>query len=180
MANHYLQTVFTIPVTPDEAALLQECFAVSGQLANDLAEMPADHLDAMAACYSSRSEAFRLAFPQREDLENPFATFLDLWPDFAMPEFGVDLAINTDSDGKSLTARMSGQEAEVHALASLIQKVCRSALPFGFQWAQICDKDLPGVFGGGYYVVTQSDLVGGPTIWLMQETLQALRAGART
>jgi len=39
MANHYLQTAFAIPLMPQEAILLKECFAVSTQLSSDFAEL---------------------------------------------------------------------------------------------------------------------------------------------
>ena len=73
-------------------------------------------------------------------------------------------------------ADISGQQADVFALASLIQKVCRSALPFGFEWAAVSTKLRPGELGGGYLVVTETDVLGGSTHWLMAETMQTLRA----
>ena len=50
MANHYLQTAFAIPVTPAEALLLKECFAVSAQLSSDFAELSSDSLQAVKTC----------------------------------------------------------------------------------------------------------------------------------
>lgn len=178
MANSYLQTVFTIPVTSTEAALLEECFTASSEISNNLAELPAEGMQVVKTYYASRSEAFRILFPQKPDEEDPFATFLDLWSDPCMPTFDADLSIRADADAKHPFAFISGHEADVHALASLIQKVCKSALPFGFQWAEVCDKDRPDAFGGGYYVITDDEIFGGPTRRLMEETLQTLRAGA--
>jgi hypothetical protein len=42
----------------------------------------------------------------------------------------------------------------------------------------VTDQDRPGGFGGGYYVVTETEILGGSTRWLMKETLRSLRAGA--
>jgi len=177
MANYYLQTVFTIPVMPEEAALLKECFAASVDLSSDLAELPAEGMEAIETYYASRSEAFKTTFPKKSYEEDPFATFLDLWSDPDFPEFDADLSIRDNPDGEGQVAFISGHEVDVSALASLIQKVCKSALPFGFQWAEVCDKDRPNGFAGGYYIVTDKEIFGGSTRWLMKETLQTLRAG---
>jgi len=52
-------------------------------------------------------------------------------------------------------------------------------LPFGFQWAEGNEED-DGCrsFAGGYYVISDTGIFGGPTRWLMNETLHTLRAGA--
>lgn len=178
MANHYLQTAFAIPVTPAEALLLKECFAVSAQLSSDFAELSSDSLQAVKTCYASLSEAFRNTFPKKPEEEDPFADFLDLWSDPGFPEFDADLIIQGDPEARTQFAFISGHEVDVPALASLIQKVCKSALPIGFQWAEVADKDIAGAFGGGYYVVTDTEIFGGSTRWLMAETLQTARAGA--
>ncbi|RIA46187.1 hypothetical protein DFR49_0720 [Hephaestia caeni] len=177
MANYYSQTVFTIPATPQERAVLEECFAVSAVLSTDVAELPDVGIETVKAYYASCSDAFRATFPKRPDEEDPFADFFDLWSDPDFPEFNADLTIRDDPDGKGKVAFISGHEADVSALASLIQKVCKTALPFAFQWAEVADKDVPGGFGGGYYVITDSEIFGGSTRWLMEETLETLRAG---
>jgi hypothetical protein len=105
-------------------------------------------------------------------------TFLALWSDPDFPCLDADLTINEDPVGKGQLAYVHGHEVDVSALASLIQKVCKSALPFGFEWALVTDQDRPGGFGGGYYVVTETEILGGSTRWLMKETLRSLRAGA--
>lgn len=178
MANNYLETAFTISVTPEEAALLEECFATAGEICNGFLSAPQHELDAAKACYAACSGAFRTIFPPVDGEEDPFTSFLALWshPDF--PDFDADLNINGDPDGKGQIAFISGHQADVSALASLIQKVCTSALPYGFEWATVCDKLRPGQFGGGYLVITDTEILGGSTRWLMQETLQSLHAGA--
>lgn len=178
MPNYYLQTVFNIPVTAEEATLLEECFAVSIHLCENLAELPANGMQAVKDYYASRSEAFRTTFPTKPEEEDPFAGFFDLWSDPCNPAFDADLSIRNDSEDKHPLALISGHEVDVHALASLIQKVCKSALPLGFQWANVADRDVPDAFGGGYYVITDREIFGGSTSWLMDETLQTLRAGA--
>ncbi len=63
MAN-FLQTAFAIPISPYEATLLEECFIVAAKLSSDFAELPIDGMQTVKAYYASRSEPFRIAFPQ--------------------------------------------------------------------------------------------------------------------
>lgn len=178
MANNYLETAFNIAVTPEEAALLEECFATAGEISSGFASVPQDEMNAAKACYAARSETFRTVFPLMVGEEDPFASFLALWSDPDFPDFDAGLSINDNPDSKEKIAFISGQQADVSALASLIQKVCKSALPYCFEWAAVCDKLRPGELGGGYFVITDTEILGGSTHWLMQETLQGLRAGA--
>ncbi|OHT21604.1 hypothetical protein [Edaphosphingomonas haloaromaticamans] len=178
MANTYLETAFNVPVTPEEAALLEECFATAAEISAGFASIPQEELEAAKTCYASRSGLFRATFPPRADEDDPFATFLGLWSDPDFPCFDADLTVTAEPGGKGQVAYIHGHEVDVSALASLIQKVCKSALPFGFEWALVTDQDRPGGFGGGYFVVTETEILGGSTHWLMHETLQTLRAGA--
>jgi len=179
MASHFLQTAFAIPVMPDEAALLEECFALADELSSDFAELPINGMQTVKAYYASSSDAFRITFPKKPEEDDPFAGFFDLWSDPGFFGFDADLSIRGDPDGKAQFAFISGHDVDVHSIASLIQKVCRSALPFGFQWAEgSVEDDDSGSFAGGYYVISDTEIFGGPTRWLMAETLQTLRAGA--
>lgn len=179
MAHDFLQTAFAIPVMPQEAALLEECFAVAAELSSDFAELPIDGMQTVKAYYASRSEAFKITFPEKPDEQDPFAGFFDLWSDPGFLGFYADLSIRGDPESKARFAFISGEDADVHSIASLIQKVCKSALPFGFQWAEGNEEDDgSGSFAGGYYVISETGIFGGPTGWLMKETLQTLRASA--
>jgi len=178
MANTYLETAFNVQVTPDEAALLEECFETAAEISAGFASIPQEELEAAKSCYASRTSLFRATFPPQGDEADPFASFLGFWSDPDFPCFDADLSIKDGADGKGQIAFIHGHEADVSALASLIQKVCRSALPFGFEWALVTDRDRPGGFGGGYFVVTETEILGGSTHWLMQETLRSLRTGA--
>lgn len=170
MANTFVQTAFNIAVTPDEAALLRECFDVSAEIDGGV---PGTDLDAAKAYYDERSAAFRAAFPPREDESDPFAAFLELWDDPDFPQFDADLSIATTDDALGAVASISGHQVDVRAVACVIQKTCPSALPFGFEWACYCDRLRPGEHGGGYFVVTRTDIIGGSTGWLMSEELQS-------
>lgn len=91
MANDFLQTTFAIPVMPDEAALLEECFTVATELSSDFAELPIDGMQTVKAYYTSRSEAFRITFSKKPEEEEPFAGFFDLWSDPGFLGFYADL-----------------------------------------------------------------------------------------
>lgn len=177
MANNSLETAFNVPVTRDEAALLEECFAVAAEIMNGFATVANHKPDAAEAYYDSRSHAFKLIFPRQDGEDYPFITFVGLFPDLEFIDFEAEITINDDPDGGGWLAFIRGDQADVSALAAVIQKVCKSALPFGFEWAAVCDSFRPGQFGGGYFVVTDTQILGGSTRWLMQQTLQTLRAG---
>ncbi|TAJ74154.1 MAG: hypothetical protein EPO45_17300 [Sphingobium sp.] len=179
MTNNFLQTAFAIPVTPEEAALLEECFAVANELSSDFAELPIDGMQTVKSYYGARSDAFKTAFPKKPEEDDPFAGFFDLWSDPGFLGFDADLSIRGDPEAKAQFAFISGHDVDVPSIASLIQKVCKSALPFGFQWAEGHEEeDGFSSFAGGYYVISDTGIFGGPTRWLMNETLQTLRAGA--
>jgi len=179
MPNPFLQTAFAIPLTPDEAALLEECFTVAAELCSDFAEIPTDGMQTVRAYYASRSEPFRITFPKKLEEDDPFAGFFDFWSGDGFFGFDADLNIRRDPEGKPQFAFISGDDVDVHSIASLIQKVCKSALPFGFQWADSYeDDDYSTAFGGGYYVISDAEIFGRPPRSLMDETLQTLRVAA--
>jgi hypothetical protein len=176
MANSYLQTAFNIRVTADEAALLQECFETSDEISIGFGSMPAEELEGAKAYYAERTEAFRKVFPESADEQDPFATFLELWDDPEFPEFDADLCISADGAGIGAIASFSGTQVDVRAVASLIQKTCSSAFPCCFQWANYTDRLRPDEHGGGFFIITATDIIGGSTRWLMQTTLQTLKS----
>lgn len=45
MANTYLETAFNVPVTPEEAALLEECFATTAEISAGFASIPQEELE---------------------------------------------------------------------------------------------------------------------------------------
>ncbi|MBO9579507.1 MAG: hypothetical protein J7498_01285 [Sphingobium sp.] len=173
MANTYVRTAFKIPVTTEEAELLEECFEVAAEI--DCC-IRGEELDEARAYYDERSAGFRAAFPIHPDESDPFAAFLDLWDDPDFPQFDADLSIGAADDSPGAVALISGHQIDVRAVANLIQKACPSALPFGFQWAYYCDRLAPNEHGGGYFVITGTDIIGGSTGWLMNEVLQSLEA----
>lgn len=179
MANNYVETAFYLPVTPEEASLLEECFLVAERLSGDFEGTPSGEMQVLEPHYAACSDAFRKTFPKQDHGEDPFASFLELWPDPDIPSFDADISIDDKRDDTGLVAFIRGYEADVQALASLIQKVCMSALPFGFEWASTCDKFRPGQHGGGYFVISDTQILGASTREMMDETLRSLRPGVR-
>lgn len=179
MANHFLEASFQIRVTVAEATLLEECFETADIISSGFADIGHDELETATICYAARSDAFRAAFPERDGEEDPFADFLDLWSDPDFPSFDADLTIGKTDNDAARIAFVSGFQVDVEALATLIQTVCKSALPFGFEWAARCDRLRPGEFGGGYFVITDAEITGSSTGWLMQNALSAADAEAR-
>lgn len=180
MANNYVETAFNVPVTPEEASLLEECFLVAEKLSGDFEGTPSGEMAALASLYAACSDAFSKFFPKQDHEEDPFASFLELWPYPDIPSFDADITIDDNRDDTGRVAFIRGHEADVEALASLIQKVCKSALPFGFEWASTCDKFRPGQHGGGYFVITGTEILGTSTREMMDETLRSVRLGVRT
>lgn len=186
MANNYLKLSFTISPTSQEAALLDECY----DLSTELGDFEEEELETR---YDSMSDAFKMAFPKTpantvfpdtvgrgetgpdgggREKGDPFASFRELFSDGDFPTFDCECFGENGEIGCYLIA---GTQADTYAIASLIQKCAPSILPFGFEWSQDCDRLRPGEFGGGYYVVTSDDIIGGGTNWLMQGELQKLK-----
>lgn len=172
MANNYLKLSFVLTPTGEEEALLDECHALSEELA-DIDE------DDLAARYDAMSDAFKAAFPPPPDQSeepdqpppDPFASFLELFSDQDFPTFDCEYFGSAEVDGYLI----AGTQADPHAIASLIQKCAPSVLPFGFEWSQDCDRLRPSEFGGGYYIITDDDIIGGSTSWLMRGQIDALK-----
>ncbi|MCP5400479.1 MAG: hypothetical protein H6921_14755 [Sphingomonas sp.] len=186
MANNYLKLSFTISPTPQEAELLDECHELSIEL-GDLDE------ETLKDRYDSMSNAFKAAFPlmpsetafpdyagrgelppahATEQEGDPFASFRDLFSDGDFPSFDCEYFGDHGEVGSYLIA---GTQADPYAIARLIQKCAPSVLPFGFEWSQDCNRLRPDEFGGGYYVVTPDEIIGGGTSWLMHGDLQKLK-----
>lgn len=150
MADHYLHLAVGLPCTVDEADLITECFEVS----NDLSA-------GMEPSYDERSEAFRATFPSLE-------AFLDLFDDPDYPEF------NATCDATGDGVYIAGDQADPGAIAAVIQKTLKSALPCSIEWAFTCSKLRVGEFGGGFFVITEDGIEGGSTTWLAMQVLDAL------
>ncbi|GLT01022.1 hypothetical protein GCM10007897_24130 [Sphingobium jiangsuense] len=177
MADTYITTSFEIRISAEEAELLTECFTAADEIASDFPHVELSELAAAKACYEARSAAFKAAFPPVEGEEDPFAGFLTLWTDPEFSTFDAVLSIGDDPKGDGKLARIHGANADIWAIAGVIEKVCLTALPFGFTWAVTCSRMIPGSFSGGYFLITAEGIQGGSTGELMNEALVALRSG---
>lgn len=174
MAEYFCSVAFEIVVSAAEADLLRECFETSYTITCDFPGHADDGLDAARACYAERSDSFRATFPPLAEEDDPFAGFLQIWIDPDFPTFDADLSIDDDADGTRKRVFIAGDCSDVSALAGVIQKTCLSALPFAFDWSTGCSRPRTGSFGGGYFVITPEEIVGGSTERLMNQVLDAL------
>lgn len=147
MANSYTKACFTIDVSIDEADALA---AVDDAVAA-LEDAKADETVDLAARYAQLCPAFRAAFPV--EAEDPFASFRRIFADLNYPvlDFDIDEA-EREIDGR-VRFVFAGQEFGIEEAANIIFAVCKSALPFGFEYALDCDRLRIDEFGGGYVVI---------------------------
>lgn len=162
MANSYTQFSFIVPALPEEAQLMLEAAKTCHEI---------DNLDAeeRLAIYPGKSEAFRNAFSIAENEADPFADFCSIFLDPDCPGFGGHLETNPDG------IWIHGDEGDMGAIAELVKVCAPSVLPFSFEWAQTCDKHKLGEFGGGFFIVTKDELIGGGTNFLMEQALESLK-----
>lgn len=167
MFDSYLKTAFFINVSSGEANLLKECLQIADQLEAGFPE----ETD-LNAYNEQTSKAFKDAFPMESEAD-PFGTFLKLFDDPDYPNFGVKVQVSThyDPSKDGRVAFISGEQAEVEALAKLIQKACPSSLPFGFEWAATSSSLEADAQGGGYFVITPDEITGGSTQDLMRKQM---------
>lgn len=166
MANSYTQTVFSLEnALPSELAFLQECIEIAGEIEDSLEDGEYE------AIYEAASDSFKAAFPRIEGDDDAFASFRSIFVDPDNTVFGGYL----QKDG-----RFVGDEApDITAIALLVQKTCPSLLPFVMEWSEITDKDVPSGFGGGFYVITANELIGGGTSYLAKQIVGGLKAEAQ-
>src|SRR3546814_4245990 len=96
MANNYVETAFNVPVTPEEASLLEECFLVAEKLSPGFSKSSRAAMQALESLCAACSDAFRKTFPKQDQEENPFASFLELWLDPDVPTFDADITIDEE------------------------------------------------------------------------------------
>lgn len=167
MFDSYLKTAFFMNVSATEANLLSECLEIADQLEAGFPE----ETD-LNAYNEQTSQAFKDAFPMESEAD-PFGTFLKLFDDPDYPNFGVKIQVSDhyDPERDGRVAFVSGEQADVEALAKLIQKACSSSLPFGFEWAATSSSLVADAQGGGYFVVTKDEITGGSTQDLMRKEM---------
>lgn len=147
MSNCYVHASFAVTVTAAEAEALADVTRAIEAL-DDAAGDPAIDL---AGRYEALSPAFRAAFPA--EAGNPFGCFCAVFSDPDYPVLGFTIeALEAQADGRTDLV-LSGEQFGVEEAANLLFAICKSALPFGFEYALTCDRLRPGEFGGGFVVV---------------------------
>jgi hypothetical protein len=69
-------------------------------------------------------------------------------------------------------ATIFGDQITVDVVAELIFRICKSALPTGFEYAIDCDRLRPGELGGGYVVITEAGIEHGGTSAMLDAALR--------
>lgn len=149
MSDLSCAVAFSLPVSPAEAALVNECLPLCEEL--DFLEYDKD-VEAMNKAYGKTSDAFKVAFPLVAGEIDPFTSFRKLFDDPQYPAFGIDLEIEVESDSISHLA-ITSKRAEVSAIGNLIRVTCPSAHPCGFTFATYASNDDEGSADGGYVAI---------------------------
>lgn len=164
MANSYTKAAFGLTVTADEAALLAKAVEAAALLDGG-DEDPAARGDSFATLGAD----FARVFPPTAD--DPFGGFLALFDDADYPYLGCDIDIGeADAIGR-VEVYFSGEQFDIGVAAELLFRVCRSAMPFGFEYAFDCDKLRAGEFGGGYVLITTEHVHFNGTATLLDRAL---------
>lgn len=134
-------------------------------------------VDALEAHYATIGADFAALFPRTE--LSPFDGLLDLFPDENYPMLDIDFDFDIDigepdAEGQVIVF-LSGEQFGTETAANLIQRCARSALPFGFEWASHHDRLRADEFGGGYVVITETDIEFGSTRRMLDRALNRAR-----
>lgn len=164
MANSYTKAAFGLTVTAAEAALLAKAIEAADYLA-DGEDDPA----ARTARFAALGADFAAVFPPTD--EDAFAGFLELFDDADYPYLGCDIDLGKADAAGRVEVYVCGEQFDVGVAAELLFRVCRSALPFGFEYAFDCDKLRAGEFGGGYVLITADHVHFNGTATLLDRAL---------
>lgn len=167
MSNSYTKASFELTVTQAEADLLREIADVTEKLAWHEPEK-----GDLTAIHAARSDAFRAMFPSRGT--GPFESFLELFDNPNHPALDFDLEFSEPDAEGVVQVYIFGEQFSPEIAAGVIQRVCFSALPCGFDYAFDHDKLRVGEFGGGYAVVATDKVIYGGTSMMIDRALARL------
>jgi hypothetical protein len=150
MANTYIKASFVIAVTPGEADLLNKACEAAAQIADNTIDE-----SNQAERFADFGSEFAEAFPPTDD--DPFSGFLAIFDDPNYPQIDCQIEIE-EMDGGQCEALLYGEQINIDAVAQLIFRVCKSALPTGFEYAIDCERLRPGELGGGFVAITENGI----------------------
>lgn len=164
MSNSYTKAAFTLVVTSAEADILRAVPEIVDLVADG--SLTLAELD---AAWSRQSAGFQAAFPRAE--HSPFDAILDLFEDPNFLQLHFDMVICEPDVEGAVQVHFSGEQFDVDAAARLIQRVARSALPTGFEYACTSDRLRNHEFGGGYICITQDAITGNYSSRLLDQAV---------
>ncbi len=110
------------------------------------------------------------------DLETAFASDLmspaALLSDLTGGDFGINC--HFDETSQSLTIFDSDGAPNLWALAQSLQRLYPAKLPLGFAYAETCDKQRAGGFGGGIFVIASDSIFNETLAQRLEEELTEL------
>jgi hypothetical protein len=167
MANDYVQAAFIVSLTHDEAHILTEVIHAV-EILDDLSEHP----NRCAAAYAQFSADFQATFPPSQD--NPFGSFLACFDDSNFIILDCDITIGRD-DGVHYTGLFTGANLDPGTLGNILARTCKSAQPFGFEYACTSDKMRPGSVSGGYVFIANGKPHFRDCRAMLQQEIDALK-----
>ena len=169
MSNSYLKAAFALIMSREDAALVREA-----EKAVDLLGTHSTDAE-LATAYDDLDERFRAIFPPKGD--SRFETFLDLFDNRDAAYFDADIDIEDDPAKATVTVIFSGDQFGIDAVAQLIFRACKSALPCGFSWSYDSDRLRVGDFGGGCVVITDAGIQWHNTQAILETAFDRIEKG---
>ena len=151
MAEYYTQSYFPLATTREELDLLLEIDR---------------YIEDVDRSLISPSRNFLREFPPSDG--DPLSGFMNFLRENDMGHAECFADMITTTQGETHCAPWN---ADLHYLATVLQRVCKSALPITFSWAAVASVSRDEDFGGGVMVIEANKIWG----WSSFEALEEVR-----
>ncbi|PZR93501.1 MAG: hypothetical protein DI537_10300 [Stutzerimonas stutzeri] len=175
MSDLSVAVSFSLSLTVEEARLMKEGIEICDSL--DVLTFDKD-VAGLERAYEKRSPAFKSAFPRIDGNQDPFAYFRIVFEDPEYPVVNASIkydAANAGANGR-LPVHISSQNAELQALARLIQLACPSSLPTGFVFSCYSTANEVDAPNGGFALIQSHDVTLSWADNLLKQALAAIDA----
>jgi hypothetical protein len=168
MSNTYVKAAFSVFMSAEDASLVAKAQRACELLSDNMSDTD------LRLSFDALGHRFITLFPAKGD--NHFGSFLELFDDPAYPTLDCDIAVGEVDSTGCCEVTYSGEQFGIEAVANLIHRACKSALPCGFEWSFTSDKLRCDEFGGGYVVITADGPAFYSTTTLLREALAGVPA----